>query len=169
LAGTDQSFVTATESYPGAVTKDWSVPANYDGEVNLKAQIDPSSVNPPGGGQDRVTDDFQTLTLNVEGTVNVKPVSESGAATGDLIVVLLVFVVLIAGLGGAYVMYRRSQPSAEETDSFGNIGGGATEGVAECPYSRCGGAIDVCPGKPPPIFPKESVSSALGCERLYTT
>jgi len=105
-----------------AVTKDWSVPANYDGEVNLKAQIDPNSVNPPGGPEDRVTDDFQTLTLNVEGTVSVKPVSESGVGTGDLIVPLLVFVVLIAGLGGAYVMYRRSQPSTGEIDSFGDVG-----------------------------------------------
>ena len=26
-------------------------------------------------------------------------------------------------LGGAYLMYRRSQPSAEETDSFGDMGG----------------------------------------------
>jgi len=106
-----------------AVTYDWSVPGNYDGEVNLKAQIDPNSVNPPGGPEDRVTDDFQTLTLNVEGTVNVKPASESGTGTGALIVPLIVFVVLIAGLGGAYLMYRRSQPSAEETDSFGDMGG----------------------------------------------
>jgi hypothetical protein len=106
-----------------AVTYDWSVPGNYDGEVNLKAQIDPSSVNPPGGPEDRVTDDFQTLTLNVEGTVNVKPASESGTGTGALIVPLIVFVVLIAGFGGVYVMYRRSQPSAVETDSFGDMGG----------------------------------------------
>jgi hypothetical protein len=104
-----------------AVTYDWSVPGNYDGEVNLRAQINSNSVNPPGGPEDRVTDDFQTLTLNVEGTVNVKPPSESGAGTGALIVPLIVFVVLIAGLGGAYFMYRRSQPSAEETDSFGDV------------------------------------------------
>ena len=106
-----------------AVTYDWSVPGNYDGEVNLKAQIDPNSVNPPGGPSDLVSDDFQTLTLNVEGTVNVKPASESGTGTGALIVPLLVFVVLIAGLGGAYFMYRRSEPSTEETDSFGDMGG----------------------------------------------
>ena len=105
-----------------AVTYDWSVPGNYDGEVNLKAQIDPNSVDPPGGPEDRVTDDFQTLTLNVEGTVNVKPVSESGAVTGDLIVPLIVFVVLIAGFGGIYVVYRRSQPGTGETDSFGDVG-----------------------------------------------
>ena len=105
-----------------AVTYDWSVPGNYDGEVNLKAQIDPNSVNPPGGPEDRVTDDFQTLTLNVEGTVNVKPASESGTGTGALIVPLLVFVVLIAGFGGIYVVYRRSQPGTGETDSFGDVG-----------------------------------------------
>jgi hypothetical protein len=121
VVGTTSFTVPGYDSI--AVTYDWSVPGKYDGEVNLKAQIDPNSVNPPGGPEDRVTDDFQTLTLNVEGTVSVKPVSESGMGTGDLIVPLLVFVVLIAGLGGAYVMYRRSQPSAEETDSFGDIGG----------------------------------------------
>ena len=121
--------VVGTTSYtaPGydsiAVTYDWSVPGNYDGEVNLKAQIDPNSVNPPGGPSDLVSDDFQTLTLNVEGTVNVKPASESGTGTGALIVPLLVFVVLIAGLGGAYFMYRRSEPNTEETDSFGDMGG----------------------------------------------
>ncbi|SVC72070.1 uncharacterized protein METZ01_LOCUS324924, partial [marine metagenome] len=117
VVGTTAFTAPAFEST--SVTYDWSVPGNYDGEVNLRAQIDRSSVSPPGGAEDRTTDDFQTLTLNVEGTVNVKPASESGVSTGELIVPLLVFVVLIAGLGGAYVMYRRSQPSAEETDSFG--------------------------------------------------
>jgi hypothetical protein len=150
-----------------AVTYDWSVPGNYDGEVNLKAQIDPDSVNPPGGPEDRVTDDFQTLTLNVEGTVNVKPVSESGAATGDLIVVLLVFVVLIAGLGGAYVMYRRSQPSAEETDSFGNIGGGLPGQTSMAPPQREYGH-SATPSVAPPPQPEQPPAVAPPQETLLS-
>ena len=145
-----------------AVTYDWSVPGNYDGEVNLKAQIDPNSVNPPGGPEDRVTDDFQTLTLNVEGTVSVKPVSESGVGTGDLIVPLLVFVVLIAGLGGAYVMYRRSQPSAEETDSFGDIGGLPEQPPMAPPQPELHNLTPVAlpPVAPPPPQPEQPPAAA---------
>jgi len=120
VVGTTSFTAPAFEST--AVTYDWSVPGNYDGEVNLKAQIDRNSVSPPGSSEDKIHDDFQTLTLNVEGSLKVKPASESEMGTGDLIVPLLVFVVLIAGLGGAYVMYRRSQPGTEETDSFGEMG-----------------------------------------------
>ena len=135
-----------------AVTYDWSVPGNYDGEVNLKAQIDPNSVNPPGGPSDLVSDDFQTLTLNVEGTVNVKPASESGTGTGALIVPLLVFVVLIAGLGGAYFMYRRSEPSTEETDSFGDMGGLPEQPPAAAPPAA--------PPVPPPPQPEQPPAAA---------
>ena len=120
IVGTTTFTAPAFEST--AITYDWSVPGNYDGEVNLKAQIDRDSVSPPGSSEDKIHDDFQTLTLNVEGSLKVKPAAESEMGTGDLIVPLLVFVVLIAGLGGAYVMYRRSQPGTEETDSFGEMG-----------------------------------------------
>ena len=105
-----------------AVDYPWSVPGNYDGTVNLRAQIDAASVNPPGGPSDNPEDDYQTLTLNVEGTLEVKPLDDSGMGTGDIIVPILVFVVLITGLGGAYFMYRRSQPSGMEEDSFGDLG-----------------------------------------------
>jgi hypothetical protein len=105
-----------------AVDYPWSVPGNYDGTVNLKAQIDRASVQPPGGPSDSADDDYQTLTLNVEGTLKVKPADDSALRTGEIIVPLLVFVVLIAGLGGAYFMYKRSQPDGLEEDSFGDMG-----------------------------------------------
>ncbi len=155
------SSVVGTTSFtaPGydsiAVTYDWSVPGNYDGEVNLKAQIDPNSVNPPGGPEDRVTDDFQILTLNVEGTVNVKPASESGTGTGAWIVPLIVFVVLIAGFGGVYVMYRRSQPSAEETDSFGDMGGLPEQPPIAAPQTEQPPAA-----APPPPQPEQPPAAA---------
>jgi hypothetical protein len=157
VVGTTTFTAPAFEST--SVTYDWSVPSNYDGEVNLRAQIDRSSVSPPGGSEDRTTDDFQTLTLNVKGNVNIKPASESGASTGELIVPLLVFVVLIAGLGGAYVMYRRSQPSAGETDSFGDIDSLPEQPPAAPPQPEQPPAAppqpEHPPAAPPPVAPPQ--------------
>ena len=98
------------------VTYEYSVPAEYDGELNLKAQIDSNSVYPPGGPTDTIDDDFQTLTINVEGTVNVKPVENS---EGSMVVPAVVMGVLLAGFGGVFFMYKRSQNGGEELDAFG--------------------------------------------------
>ena len=97
------------------VTYEYSVPDEYDGELNLKAQIDSNSVYPPGG---TVSNDFLTLKLTVEGTLNVKPVDTSSGA-GNMVVPVAALGVLLAGFGGVYFMYRRTQSSDEESDAFG--------------------------------------------------
>ena len=99
------------------VKYEYSVPGQYDGDLNLKAQIDSSSVYPPGGPTDSIDDDFLTLTLTVEGTVNIKPVDNSDS--GSLVIPVAVLGVMIAGFGSVYFMYRRTQSSGEELDSFG--------------------------------------------------
>ena len=97
------------------VTYEYSVPGEYDGELNLKVQIDSNSVYPPGG---TVSNDFLTLKLTVEGTLSVKPVDTSSGA-GDLVVPVAALGVLLAGFGSVYFMYRRTQSSNEESDAFG--------------------------------------------------
>ena len=100
------------------VTYEYSVPGEYDGELNLKAQIDSNSVYPPGGPSDTVEDDFLSLTLDVKGTVNVKPV-ESSSGSGSMLVPAAAILVLLTGFGGVYFMYKRSQTGSEESDAFG--------------------------------------------------
>ena len=100
------------------VSYEYSVPGSYDGELNLRAQIDSNSVYPPGGPSDTIEDDFQSLTLTVEGTVNVKPV-ESGEGSGSMLVPAVAMFVLLAGFGGIFFMYKRSQSGGEESDAFG--------------------------------------------------
>ena len=108
------------------VTYEYSVPGTYSGELNLRAQIDPNTVSPPGGPQDTVEDDFQLLTLNVEGTSpKEKPAESSTSFAGSMMIPLAVIGVLIMGLGGAFFMYKRSQTSddseLEQDDPFGAI------------------------------------------------
>jgi hypothetical protein len=67
-----------------------------------------------------------------------------------LIVPLLVFVVLIAGLGGAYFMYRRSEPSTEETDSFGDM-----SGLPEQPPAAVPPQPEQPPAAAPPAAPPQ--------------
>ena len=100
------------------VTYEYSVPGEYDGELNLKAQIDSNSVYPPGGPSDTIDDDFQSLTIDVEGTVDIRPVDNSGG-TGSMMVPAVAMFVLLAGFGGVYFMYKRSQNGGEESDAFG--------------------------------------------------
>ena len=38
------------------LTYNWAAPTKYDGEVNLRAEIDALSVSPPGGPSDVVND-----------------------------------------------------------------------------------------------------------------
>ena len=108
------------------VTYEYSVPGTYSGELNLRAQIDPNTVSPPGGPQDTVEDDFQLLTLNVEGTSpKEKPAESSTSFAGSMMIPLAVIGVLIIGIGGAFFMYKRSQTGddseLEQDDPFGAI------------------------------------------------
>ena len=113
-----------------SVEYEYSVPGSYDGELNLKAQIDRTSVYPPGGPDDDIGDDIREITLNVEGTSpKVKPTETSSSLAGSMMVPLAVIGVLIIGLGGAFFMYKRSQTGVdselEQEDPFGAMPGTA--------------------------------------------
>ena len=52
------------------INMDYSVPKNYDGDLNLKIRIDRDSVTPQLGPQDvTLADDFREITISVEGTL----------------------------------------------------------------------------------------------------
>ena len=90
------------------VSMDYSVPKNYDGDLNLKIKIDRDSVVPAVGPQDVMTDDSKEITISVEGTL---PTSSGGGGSSDdeggsgMIMVLGgVFVLLVGGAGGFYFL-----------------------------------------------------------------
>ena len=105
------------------VSMDYSVPKNYDGDLNLKIKIDRDSVVPAVGPQDVMTDDSKEITISVEGTL---PTSSGGGGSSDdeggsgMVMVLGgVFVLLVGGAGGFYFL-RKSGDSDEALDPFGN-------------------------------------------------
>ena len=115
----------AVPGYETAVVEyEYSVPGSYSGDLELRAQIDQNSVFPPVSPSDDVDDDFQLLTLSVEGTgPKEKPVDTSTSFAGSMLVPVAVISVLILGLGGAFFMYKRSQTGSdselEQDDPFG--------------------------------------------------
>ena len=100
------------------LTYEYSVPGEYDGILNLKAQIDSNSVFPPGGPSDTIDDDFLSLTLDVTGTANIES-AESSSSSGSLLVPVAALFVLLVGFGGVYFIYNRSQTGLEDSDAFG--------------------------------------------------
>jgi hypothetical protein len=109
-----------------SVEYEYSVPGSYDGELKLKAQIDRTSVYPPGGPEDDIDDDVMEITLNVEGTSpKVKPPETSSSFAGSMKVIGAVIGVLIIGLSGAFFMYKRSQTGDDseigQDDPFGTM------------------------------------------------
>jgi len=149
-----------------SVEYEYSVPGSYDGELNLRAQIDPTTVNPPGGPQDDIDDDFQTLTLNVEGTSpKVRPSETSSSFTGDMLVPLAVIGVLILGLGGAFFMYKRSQTGGdlelEQEDPFGAMPGTTPPAAPPPPVPEqpppAAAPPPPVPEQPPPAAPGNTV------------
>ena len=111
------------------VEYEYSVPGSYPtGELNLIAQIDQNTVYPPEGASIDISDDTQSLTLNVKGTSpQVKPSETSSSFAGSMLVPLTVIGVLIIGLAGAFFMYKRSQTGddseIEQDDPFGAMPG----------------------------------------------
>jgi len=136
------------------VTYGWSVPTGYDGEIKLKAKIDPFSVTPPGGPSDEVGDDWQQLEITVAGTMKQGGGgSDSNTSTASMLVPVAVFGVLIAGLGGAFFMYKRSQTGGGDDDLLGDGGGLFDQAEAPPPPA----APPVAPPQPelPPAVPPQ--------------
>jgi len=106
------------------VSLDYSVPKNYDGDLNLKAKIDRNSVVPELGPQDVLTDDSQDITISVEGTL---PTSSGGGSNSDdggggsgmIMIVAVAFVVIVGG-GGAFYFLRKSGDVEGASDPFGS-------------------------------------------------
>ena len=102
------------------VSMDYSVPKNYDGDLNLKIKIDRDSVVPELGPQDVMTDDSKEITISVEGTL---PTSSGGGSSdedgGSGIIMFLggVFVLLVGGAGAFYFL-RKSSDAEDTLDSF---------------------------------------------------
>lgn len=103
------------------LTYNWAAPTRYDGEVNLRAEIDALSVSPPGGPSDIANDNWKTITLTIEGTME-QGGGSSGSSTSmaSMLVPIAVFGVLIAGLGGAFFMYKRTAVNTIDDDLLGN-------------------------------------------------
>ena len=134
------------------LTYNWAAPTKYDGEVNLRAEIDALSVSPPGGPSDIVNDDWKTITLTIEGTMEQGGgSSDSSTSMASMVVPIAVFGVLIAGLGGAFFMYKRSVASTVDDDLLG--GGEAFDQVDTQPPPA---APPVAPPQPeaPPVPPQ---------------
>jgi len=102
------------------VSMDYSVPKNYDGDLNLKIKIDRDSVVPELGPQDVMTDDSKEITISVEGTL---PTTSGGGSSdekggsGMIIILGGVFVLLVGGAGAFYFL-RKSGDAEDTLDSL---------------------------------------------------
>ena len=105
------------------ITMDYSVPKNYDGDLNLKIKIDRDSVIPQLGPQDVTTDDFREITISVEGTLQTSGGS-GGNSNGDegigVIMIGGIAFAVVAGGAGAFYFLRRSGSTDEALDPFSN-------------------------------------------------
>jgi len=105
------------------VSLDYSVPKNYDGDLNLKAKIDRNSVIPELATSDVMTDDSKEITINVEGTLPTSSGGGSGSEDGEgsgIIMILGGAFVLLVGGAGAFYFLRKTGDSDEASDPFGN-------------------------------------------------
>ena len=105
------------------ISLDYSVPKNYDGDLNLKAKIDRNSVVPELGPQDVITDDSKEITISVEGTLPTSSgggsSSDDGGGSGMVMILGGVFVLLVGGAGAFYFL-RKSGDVEEASDPFGS-------------------------------------------------
>ena len=133
------------------VSMDYSVPKNYDGDLNLKIKIDRDSVVPEVGPQDVMTDDSKEITISVEGTLPTSSggggSSEDGGGSGMIMILGGVFVLLVGGAGAFYFL-RKSGDSDEALDPFGSD----TPPVPEQPPAAAPPAPPV-PEQPPAAAP----------------
>ena len=105
------------------ISLDYSVPKNYDGDLNLKAKIDRNSVIPELGPQDVITDDSKEITISVEGTLPTSSgggsSSDDGGGSGMIMILGGVFVLLVGGAGAFYFL-RKSGDVELASDPFGS-------------------------------------------------
>ena len=111
------------------VSMEYSVPKNYDGDLNLKIKIDRDSVVPELGPQDVMSDDSKDITISVEGTL---PTSSGGSGSDDdggsgMIMILGGVFVLLVGGAGAFYFLRKSGDAEDTLDSFGGVAPPAPE------------------------------------------
>lgn len=103
------------------VSMDYSVPKNYDGDLNLKAKIDRDSVVPELGPQDVLSDDSKDITISVEGTLPTSSgsggSSDSSESNGMVMILGGVFVLLVGGAGAFYFL-RRSGDAEDALDAL---------------------------------------------------
>lgn len=133
------------------VSMEYSVPKNYDGDLNLKIKIDRDSVVPELGPQDVMSDDSKDITISVEGTL---PTSSGGSGSDDdggsgMIMILGGVFVLLVGGAGAFYFLRKSGDAEDTLDSFG---GGAPP-VPEQPPAMAPPVPEQPPAAAPPAPP----------------
>ena len=100
-----------------------TLPAEYDGEIRLKAVIDRSSVIPTVGQQDVLTDDSSSILINVKGTLKESSSSsgESSGDTGNTLVIAGAGGLVLVGVGAGYFFYSRSKSGLDDSDPFGGV------------------------------------------------
>jgi len=134
------------------VSHGYSIPPNYDGELTLRAEIDAASVNPPGGPSDSVNDNFMLLTLEVDGTLKQGGgSSDNDSNMSSMLVPIAVIGVLIAGLGGAFFMYKGS--NVVDDDLLGD-GADVFDQPNEQPPPAAPPVASPQPEMPPPAPPQ---------------
>jgi len=105
------------------VSLDYSVPKNYDGDLNLKAKINRNSVIPELATSDVMTDDSKEITISVEGTLPTSSGggsnSDDGGGTGMIMILGGVFALLVGGAGAFYFL-RKSGDVEGTSDPFGS-------------------------------------------------
>ena len=134
------------------ISMDYSVPKNYDGDLNLKIKIDRDSVVPEVGPQDVMTDDSKEITISVEGTLPTSSggggSSDDGGGSGMIMILGGVFVLLVGGAGAFYFL-RKSGDSDEALDPFGSD----TPPVPEQPPAMAPPVPEQPPAAAPPAPP----------------
>ena len=129
---------------------DYSVPAGYDGELKVKAEIDRNSVYPAVGSLDIIEDDSLELTLTVKGTVVMPEAGSNSDSSGSLLVPLGAGTVVIAAAAGAFYFYRRSQISGDVEDVFGAPDMGAQQETAPAAMPQTEQPPAAAPPQPEP-------------------
>ena len=96
-----------------------TLPSPYDGDIRLKILIDRESVRPTLGPQDILTDDSQSVVIEVSGTLKENPSSSGDSSDGNVLVMAGAGAVGLVGAGAGYFFYSRSRNPSDAMDPFG--------------------------------------------------
>ena len=138
---------------------DYSVPAGYDGDLTVKAEIDRNSIYPAIGPLDIIDDDSLELTLSVKGTVVMPEAVGSSDSSGSLLVPLGAGFVVLAAAAGAFYFYRRSQMGDDVEDVFGAPDMGAQQETAPAALPQTEQPPAAAPPQPPVAAPAPTLLS----------